>query len=189
MQEEHSGGPHSSARDHHQADRQGGRQFPLTDVANFLQSAGAGIEAERHGFAWSPLASGRASFSVIPLHRRTHDGYLVTEQAEWVLRAPWMTGADAAAANAWNQFASVAGFARDPGSGELVLTSKVGIYEGNEAAALRNYAPIMATSAAGLGWIAERFAWSDFDVSPQDCPFHGVDDPPPLVRPGRPVDP
>lgn len=154
--------------------------FPLSEVATYLESSGARIEPGQNSFTWAPEPSSRATFAALPLHRDLGDGFVVTEQAEWVLRAPWMEGIDDATLNDWNLFASVAGFAHYPGSGELVLTSKVGIYSQDGAAASRNYAPIMATAAAGLGWIAERFARSDFEVSPHACPFHRVDHPPPV---------
>lgn len=139
-----------------------------------------GLDYQQDGFSWYPGPHAVAEIKVMPLQFTADDGFLVTEQASLVLRAGWMSGSDDETLDKWNQFAAITGFARDPWSGEVILNSKVGIPDGDVAAAAMIYAPIISLAAAGMTWVAERFARSDFSVSPEHSPYVGVEDEPPV---------
>jgi hypothetical protein len=161
-----------------------GTLFPLDDVLGYVAGAkGAGqgqVILAENGFGWPGAGRSSVGIRVEPVGLETEDGFRVREQAICIARAPWLEGLSDAEVAELNQVAGVAGLAHDAISGKLTLTSKAGIFEGDDTAAERLYASILAPWSLAADWTLERLRMGGGPVDPADAPFPCADEHPPV---------
>ena len=162
-----------------------GTLFPLDDVLGYLAGAMGARQAHvimaDNGFGWPGAGRTTVGIRVEPVGLGTEDGFRIQEEAICIARAPWLDGLGDAEVAELNQLAGVAGLVHHPQSGKLALTSKAGIFEGDEAAAERIYASILAPWSLAAEWTLERLRMGGGPVDPADVPFPFADDPPPVA--------
>ena len=151
--------------------------FPLQDAFDYLVKLRPEIERHEGSLRW-PDHDGVTELRVEPVDHRTHDGLLVRELVTLTHSAPGLHSQPKLAAmlNRWSTLSALV-----PGTdgAPTRLVCKVGIFDGDRAAAERLYAPLLCTEAAIIGWHAARIVHGPLEMDPDSSPLTQVMEPAP----------
>jgi hypothetical protein len=151
--------------------------FPIQDAYDYLAKLRPEIERHEGSLRWTDQ-DGVTELRVEPTNHRTHDGLLVRELVTLTHTAPGLHSQPKLAAmlNRWSTLSALV-----PGSdgAPTRLVCKVGIFDGDRAAAERVYAPLLCTEAAIIGWHAARLVHGPLEMDPDLSPLTQVKEPAP----------
>lgn len=155
--------------------------FPLDKAAAFLGGFCRGFERDERSLRWR-AGDGASELRVEAGEWRTFDGLVVREVVTLTHAAPMfgdVPPADMARLNAWS---TLSAFVPAGPSGPARLVAKIGIFDGDHAAAERVYAPLLCTEAAVAAWHASQLMRGRFQANPSDSPLSVVDREPPYQQ-------
>lgn len=153
--------------------------FPIDNAEQYIGSNRHNVERNGRVIRWQDL-DGIVELTVEPIVQRTYDDLVVRERVTLSYCAPWLNELTARQALVLNKWATLGAFVpADAGSpGRLIC--KVGVFDGDRAAAERVYAPLICTEAMVIAWHAARMARSEFSVDPDLSPLTRTDEAPPF---------
>lgn len=155
--------------------------FPLDKAAAFLGCFCSGFERYERSLRWQ-AGDGTSELRVEAGEWRTFDGLVVREVVTLTHAAPMfgdVPPADMAKLNAWS---TLSAFVPAGPSGPARLVAKIGIFDGDHAAAECIYAPLLSTEAAVVAWHASQLMRGRFQTKPSDSPLSVVDREPPYQQ-------
>lgn len=152
--------------------------FPLENAASYLSGFRRDLERDGAMLRW-PAGDGTSELRVQPGSWRASNGLVVREIVTLTHISPFFDKVPPAEMAKLNGWATLGSFVPASPSGPARLVSKVGIFEGDRAAAEQLYAPLLCTEAGVSAWHAAHLMRGRVDATPDECPLSVVDKDPP----------
>lgn len=153
--------------------------FPLDSAETYLRPLRPDLERTGNGLRW-PDHHGITELRVETINHRTHDDLLVSERVILTHTSPALSALDARTAMVLNKWATLSAIIPADDEHPTRLVCKVGVFSTDRDAAERNYAPLICTEAAIIGFHAACLARGIVTGDPDDSPLMQTSDPPPF---------
>lgn len=151
--------------------------FPLDTVAAYLGGIFPRLERAGDLLRW-PDRGGVSSLQVETTDYRTADNRSVVEIVTLLHRSTALQGVSPQTCRELNRFAAMGALLMGTSAAERVWASKIGIFDTDQAAAERLYAPLLCGQASISGWHSQCMMQGLFRVDPRQAPLAGADEPP-----------
>ncbi len=153
--------------------------FPIDNAEQYLRGFNKDVERVSSVIRW-PSFDGVTELRIEDLQKTTMDGLVVSEMVTITHTSPVLQALPPEMAPHLNKWASLSTLVPAQDNTLTRLVCKVGIFSTDRPAAEQNYAPLICTEAAVIGWHAARMARGEFRVDPDLSPLTMTDQPPPF---------